>query len=99
MQVRKIRGLRPAWIDSDDHDLVGIGHLSPLDAFEGYRVTVGRVGTDEKKAIRNVEIRITSRRSARTEGPFITRRRRCHAQTRVRIEVIRAQKALRQLVA
>src|SRR4029453_5664858 len=98
MQVRKIRGLRPAWIDSDDHDLVGIGHLSPLDAFEGYRVTVGRFGTDEKKTIRNIETTVASRRSARTEGPLKTRRRRCHAQTGVRIEVIRAQKALRQLV-
>ena len=99
MQVGKIRGLRPAWIDGDDHDLVGIGHLSPLDAFENYRMTVGRVGTDEEKAIRNVDICVASRRAVRAEGRLVTRRRRCHAQTGVGIEVIRAEKALRQLVA
>src|SRR5438094_1855579 len=99
MQVGKIRGFRAAWIDGDDHNFIGSRHLSPLDAFEDYRVTVSRVGTDEEKAIRNVEIRVANRRSVRAEGCLIARGGRSHAQTGVRIEVICPEKPLRQLVA
>src|SRR4030095_16112906 len=59
-----------------------------LMRLKNYRMTVGRVGTDEEKAFRNVDIRVASRRAVRAEGRLITRRRRCHAQTGVGIEVI-----------
>src|SRR4029453_4729215 len=99
MQVGKIRGFRAAWIDRDDHNFIGIRHLSPLDAFEDYRVTVSRVGAVEEKPIQTAKIRVANRRSVRAEGYFIARGGRSHAQTRVRIEVICPEKPLRQLVA
>jgi hypothetical protein len=62
-------------------------------------MTVGGVGTNEEKAIGNVDICVASRRAVRAEGRLITRRRGCHAQTRICIEVICPEKALRQFVA
>src|SRR5262249_55801803 len=59
----KVRGLRPAGGDGDGHKLVRICQLPPPDAPEDYRMTVGRVRTDEKKAIGNIDICVAGRRS------------------------------------
>src|SRR5713226_5332522 len=95
----KIGGLRAAWIDSDDHDLIWVAALSLFDAFEDYRMTVGGVGPDEEKTIGKIDVGVRNRWTVRSERHLITGRGRCHTKAGVGVEIVRAEETLGQLVA
>ncbi len=59
---------------------------------------VGDIGTNNKQAISAVEVLITARHRVHAEAGFVARYRRRHAEPRVGVDMIGADKAFGQFV-
>ena len=74
---------------------------SPLPAIEQTleknRVAFRHVRADDQKPIRAVQVLIGAGRTIRAQGEFVTAGRTRHAQARIGVDVVRAQKSLGQL--
>ena len=98
MQIGEIGGLRAPRIDGNNGDFLGVSQLALLDALKNHRMTVGGIGADQQEAIGTIDVGVRRRRPVRAEGGFVAEGRRRHAQPRIGVEVVRAEKPFGELV-
>ncbi|MGF6801153.1 hypothetical protein OKW48_004585 [Paraburkholderia youngii] len=94
-QIGFLGGRVAARIDDDQlrARLHAIHHAQEQD-----RMTVGHIRAADEKQIRVIEVFIRAGRAVRTERQLVAARRARHAQARIRFDIVRADKALRELV-
>ncbi len=82
-----------------DDDQPGSGRLDPVHhAQEEDRVAVGHVGADHEERVRVIEVLVRAGRAVSAQRQLVAGSRRSHAQPRVRLDLVRPDEALRQLV-
>ena len=69
-----------------------------LEALEQHRVAPRHVGADHQEQVRVLEVVVAGGRAVHAEGALVAGHRARHAEPRVRIDVVRAEEALRELV-
>ncbi len=94
-QIGLVGGARAARIDDDQlrAGLHAIHHAQEQD-----RMTVGHVRADHEEQVRAIEVLVRARRAVRAERLLVAGARARHAEPRVRLDVVGAHEALRELV-
>jgi hypothetical protein len=95
VQVRALGGGRAARVGADDERAFG---LTVADARPEDRVAGGRVRPQQQQAVGVGDVGVARRRAVEAERAAVARHRRRHAQAGVRIDVVRSQIALGELV-
>ena len=95
MQVRALGGLRPARVGADDERALG---LAVADAPPEDRMAGRRVRPQQQEAVGQADVGVRRRRAVEAERAAVAGDRRGHAQARVGVDVVRAEKALGELV-
>ena len=95
MQVRALRGRRAARVRADDERALA---LAVADARPDDRVAGGGVRPEQQEAVGERDVGVRRRRAVEAERAAVAGDRRGHAQARVGVDVVRAEKALGELV-
>ncbi len=97
VQVGGLGGLGPARIDHDP-TLARLLLTRRFEPAKEHRVGPGHVRARDHDEIRVIEVLVAGGRRIGPEGRHVARHRRGHAQPRIRVHVVRADHALRELV-
>ena len=95
VQVGALGGRRAARVGADDERALG---LTVADAAPEDRVAGGGVRAQQQEAVGERDVGVGRRRAVEAERAAVAGDRRGHAQPRVGVDVVRAEKALGELV-
>ncbi len=94
---RRYRRSLSSGIGDDDGHLVGGGQLPFADALPNHRVALGGIGADQEEAVGGFDVDVSAWRPVRSQRARVAGSGRGHAEPRVRVEVVGAEKPLGEL--